>query len=123
MINSGSREQQYWEQMRALEGKRNWEATVRVEALNNWTKEGNSMSELDKATPDEWTKASQRQVGGNHYKDFAIQPIEFVVRNNLGFCEANAIKYICRHVAKGGAQDVDKAIHYLELLKEYKYGQ
>lgn len=80
------------------------------------------MSLLDKATPQEWDKASHRQVGGEHYKDFPIQPIEFVVRNNLGFCEANAIKYICRHAAKNGKQDIDKAIHYLELLKEYKYG-
>lgn len=80
------------------------------------------MSSLDKATPEQWDKASQRQVGGSHYKDFAIQPIQFVVENNLGFCESNAIKYICRHAAKGGVQDVDKAIHYLELLKEYKYG-
>jgi hypothetical protein len=81
------------------------------------------MSLLDKATAEEWDKASNRQVGGAHYKDLAIQPIEFIVKNDLGFCEANAIKYICRHVTKGGVQDVDKAIHYLQLLKEFKYGQ
>jgi hypothetical protein len=85
------------------------------------------MSGLDDATEEEWNRstklASERQVGGGHYKDYAIQPLEFVVKNKLEFCEANAIKYICRHAAKGGVQDVDKAIHYLELLKEYKYGK
>ena len=40
--------------------------------------------------------ALDKQVGGNHYKDFAIQPIEFIVKNNLGFIEGNVIKYICR---------------------------
>jgi hypothetical protein len=61
-----------------------------------------------------------RQVGGTHYKDMAIQPGEFIRKNNLGWYEGNAIKYICRHKAKGGVQDLDKAIHYLELArKEY----
>lgn len=65
--------------------------------------------------------ASDRQVGGNHYKDMDIQPGEFIVRNGLGWHEGNAVKYICRHHLKGGAQDIDKAIHYLELLKELLY--
>jgi hypothetical protein len=38
--------------------------------------------------------------------------------NQLGFCEGNAIKYICRYKAKGGAEDIEKAIHYLQILKE-----
>tara|TARA_R110000796_G_scaffold89809_1_gene193436 strand:+ start:1577 stop:1894 length:318 start_codon:yes stop_codon:yes gene_type:complete len=58
------------------------------------------------------------QVGGEHYKHMHIQPIEFIMANNLGFCEGNAIKYICRYMSKGGTQDLDKAIHYLQLLKE-----
>lgn len=67
--------------------------------------------------------AADRQVGGDHYKAMAIQPIEFILANNLGFCEGNIIKYICRHTAKGGSVDVDKVIHYAELLKESKYGE
>ena len=62
-----------------------------------------------------------RQVGGSHYKDFKIQPVEFIVANNIGFLEGNAIKYICRHRAKAGKQDIEKAIHYLEMvLAEYE---
>ena len=82
---------------------------------------------INSITPGEWDgvagKATERQVGGAHYNDMVIQPIEFVVKNNLGFCEGNAIKYICRHAAKGGLEDLDKAIHYIELLKELKYGE
>ena len=82
------------------------------------------MSLLDNATEEEWNHASAmaRQVGGNHYKDFKIEPIEFILANNIGYCEGNIIKYICRHAAKGGVQDIDKVIHYCELLKELKYG-
>ena len=61
------------------------------------------------------------QVGGGHYKDYAIQPVEFCQRNRLGYCESAAIKYIVRHGSKNGAQDLDKAIHYLQLLKALEY--
>lgn len=66
------------------------------------------------------TTAFETQVGGNHYKDMPIQPTEFIMKNNLNWCEGNAVKYICRHRAKGKSADIDKAIHYLELLKEYE---
>ena len=62
-----------------------------------------------------------KQVGGDHYKKMAIQPAEFINKNKLLFAEGNAIKYICRHSEKGGIQDVDKAIHYLEMVKERDY--
>ena len=62
-----------------------------------------------------------KQVGGDHYKKMAIQPAEFINKNKLLFAEGNAIKYICRHSEKGGIQDIDKAIHYLEMVKERDY--
>ena len=67
-------------------------------------------------------KASERQVNGAHYKDFAIQPAEFVHRNKLGFLEGNVIKYVCRHGAKHGREDLLKARHYIDLLLEWEYG-
>ena len=67
--------------------------------------------------------ASDKQVGGEHYKDMPIQPSEFIFKNNLNWLEGNAIKYICRHSKKNGLQDIEKAIHYLELLKEWQYKQ
>ena len=51
-----------------------------------------------------------------------IQPGTFIYKNNLNWFEGNAVKYICRHRLKNGEQDIDKAIHYLELLKEEEYG-
>lgn len=56
------------------------------------------------------------QVGGTHYKSMKIQPVEFILANDLGFCEGNIIKYTCRHKQKGGVQDLKKVIHYAELL-------
>ena len=63
----------------------------------------------------------EEQVGGKHYRNMKIQPAEFINENKLLFAEGNAIKYICRHSLKGGIQDIDKAIHYLEMVKERDY--
>ena len=65
--------------------------------------------------------AYKKQVGGSHYKNFKIQPSQFINENRLPFAEGSAIKYICRHAAKGKKQDIDKAIHYLEMIKERDY--
>lgn len=62
--------------------------------------------------------ASSKQIGGSHYKDMPIQPSEYITKNGLGWYEGNAIKYISRYKQKGGKADIEKAIHYLELLLE-----
>ena len=58
------------------------------------------------------------QVGGNHYKDLRIQPVEYIHANRIGYFEGNVIKYVSRWRAKGGIKDLEKAKHYLELLIE-----
>ena len=50
-------------------------------------------------------KATEKQIGGMHYREHTIQPIEFILKNNLGFCEGNIIKYICRYKYKGEKED------------------
>lgn len=65
------------------------------------------------------TKAKDRQVGGDHYKTFPVQPTEYIMKNNLGFAEGNAIKYITRYKEKGGVEDLEKAKHYIDLLIEH----
>ena len=65
-------------------------------------------------------KATQRQIGGKHYKNLKIQPNEFITKNKLSFIQGNIIKYVCRFDKKNGNEDIDKAIHYCELLKEIK---
>jgi len=61
-------------------------------------------------------KSFKKQVGGNHYKKYKIQPVEFIIKNNIGFVEGNIIKYILRFKDKGGIADLEKAKHYIELL-------
>lgn len=65
--------------------------------------------------------AFKKQVDGMHYKDMVIQPTEFSHKNGLSWCEANVVKYICRHKAKNGIVDLRKAIHYIEFLAEMNY--
>ena len=63
-------------------------------------------------------KSSEKQVGGKHYLKYKIQPVEFIIKNNIGFVEGNIIKYILRFKEKGGVVDLEKAKHYIELLIE-----
>ena len=65
--------------------------------------------------------AYKKQVGGNHYRNMVVQPSEFINKNRLPFAEGSAIKYICRHAAKGKEEDIKKAIHYLEMILERDY--
>ena len=60
-----------------------------------------------------------KQVGGSHYKNFKIQPYEFISKNDLSFFQGNVIKYVCRYQRKGGVEDLKKIVHYcqLEMLK------
>ena len=67
------------------------------------------------------SKPYKKQVGGSHYKDMVVQPSEFINKNRLQFAEGSAIKYICRHAAKGKIQDIQKAIHYLEMIIDRDY--
>ena len=79
------------------------------------------MSSVGKRIADARERASSaldRQPGGCHYKDMAIQPVEFITANNIPYREANVIKYACRHQNKNGLQDIEKAIHYLEMIKD-----
>ena len=62
--------------------------------------------------------ALQKQEGGNHYKDLAIQPVEYITKNKIPFIEGSVIKYVSRWRNKNGIQDLKKAIHFLELLIE-----
>ena len=63
------------------------------------------------------------QVGGDHYRNKAIEPIRYIMENNLGYCEGNVIKYVTRHREKGGAQDIRRAIQYLNFILQHQYGE
>lgn len=101
------------------------------------------MSLLDKATPEEWNKASQEAntqwrvdweagkafvvdpkvegapipytgVAPKHYKKYKIEPWEYILANDLDFFQGNVVKYITRWKDKGGMEDLCKAQYYLE---------
>ena len=65
--------------------------------------------------------AYDKQIGGTHYKKMKIQPSEFVIENKLLFPEGNIIKYICRHLYKGGKEDLEKAKHFIDMIIERDY--
>jgi hypothetical protein len=65
--------------------------------------------------------ALDKQVGGMHYKQYPIQPVEFCQKNGLNAIESSIVKYAVRHRDKGGKEDVEKIIHYAKLLLELEY--
>jgi len=68
-------------------------------------------------------RATDVQVGGNHYKQFPIQPIEFIEKNKLSFLQGDIIKRICRYNKEGGKgkQDLEKIIHECQLVMQFEY--
>lgn len=58
----------------------------------------------------------------HHYTRFAIEPIYFIMENELPFAIGNVIKYVCRHDAKNGIEDLKKARRYLDMLIKQKEG-
>ena len=63
-------------------------------------------------------KALDIQVGGGHYKTLAIQPVEYIHKNNIPYLEGNVVKYVTRWRGKNGVEDLKKARHYIDLLIE-----
>ena len=66
-------------------------------------------------------KPYDKQIGGTHYQNFKIQPSKFVIENELLYPEGCVIKYILRHRLKGKKQDLEKAIHFIEMIIERDY--
>jgi hypothetical protein len=94
-----------------------WEVVMQLEI---WDKEVEVPENfLDPTTP----SALELQEGGDHYKDLGIQPIEYIIENNLDFIQGNMIKYATRHKEKGGKEDLLKVIHYANLAIELQYGE
>jgi len=74
---------------------------------------------IDTAAAAETAKSAlDVQEGGDHYKNMAIQPVQYIMANNIGFAEGNVIKYVSRWKNKNGVQDLKKARHFLDILIE-----
>lgn len=61
---------------------------------------------------------TKTQIGGSHYSKLALQPVEFIYKNDIPYIEGNIIKYVVRWRDKGGIDDLRKARHYLDMLIE-----
>jgi len=51
-----------------------------------------------------------------HYTEGSIEPLDYIVANDLDFIEGNIIKYVTRYKYKNGVEDLKKAHFYLEVL-------
>jgi hypothetical protein len=72
---------------------------------------------------DQGSRATDRQVGGTHYKDMGVEPWDVVdtwpYEQRLGYYRGGALKYVMRSGRKDNEiQEAGKAIHYLEKLIE-----
>ncbi|MEV5456666.1 DUF3310 domain-containing protein, partial [Streptomyces sp. NPDC052535] len=82
------------------------------EESRRWLDKGGVLSALD------------TQIGGSHYREGGIQPVQYIEANQLGFLEGCVVKRLTRHDRETGKgrQDIEKAIHELQLLLELRYG-
>ena len=63
-----------------------------------------------------------KQIGGNHYSQQAIQPIEYINANKLDFNHGNIVKYVTRDKLKDKDKDIKKIIDYAVFILKYDYG-
>jgi hypothetical protein len=101
-------------------------ATAMGDGIKSWyedrAEEGTPMLEPFTTIAPPTPSALETQVGGDHYKDLKIQPAEFLRQLNVPHLEGEAIYRILRHKQKGKAEDIDKAIHTLQIIRELDYG-
>jgi len=62
--------------------------------------------------------AKDHQVGGDHYKKMKIQPIDYIMANQMPFCEASVVKYVSRWRDKNGIEDLRKAKQLIDFIIE-----
>lgn len=96
-------------------GVRQWKLPPNIDSVGE-AREGH----IHPVTGSVGTSALEKQVGGNHYKQFPIQPVEFINANNLSYMQGNVIKYVVRYPFKNGIADLEKAKHYIEMLIEFE---
>jgi len=81
---------------------------------------GGELSSGPPVSPD----GEHKQIGGHHYSRMKIQPVEFIVANDIDYLTGNAIKYLCRYKHKGQPYtDLLKAQHYVEMLLARERGE
>jgi len=64
--------------------------------------------------------ALDRQVGGDHYLGFPVQPAAYITLNRLGWLQGCVVKRISRYdkPTGKGLEDLEKIIHEVEMIIE-----
>ena len=85
--------------------------------------DGPNSAYVAKPRPSEPRDPLKIQVGGDHYKNFKIQPGIFSEENKLSFFQGDIVKRICRYNVEGGKGrlDLEKAKHEIDLLIKIHY--
>ena len=89
---------------------------MQIDKENYQYHEGNEVVVKKELFDDSWDSPYSAQVAGSHYKDLAIQPVEYIIANNLSYLQGSVIKYTTRYKSKGGVEDLKKAIHFLQMM-------
>jgi hypothetical protein len=71
---------------------------------------------MTKIFDESWDDPLTAQVGGDHYKNLVIQPVEYITANNLSYLQGSVIKYVTRYQDKNGIEDLQKAIHFVKMM-------
>lgn len=84
-----------------------------------------SVAKANVIPPTVSASALTTQPSGTHYSDAAIQPVQFIEANKLGFLEGCIVKRATRHnhPTGKGSEDIRKIIHEAQLLLEIRYGE
>lgn len=94
-------------------------ALIREDGTEHWYLNGEAVTEEEVMGSKD---NKDYQVGGDHYAKQSIQPWDYMEacmseEEFKGYLRGNVIKYVSRYDKKGGLQDIDKAMHYLEKLR------
>ena len=61
------------------------------------------------------------QVGGSHYQNYKVQPITWALDNHINAAEFSILRYLLRYKNKNGLEDLNKAIHYTQILMQQTF--
>jgi hypothetical protein len=104
------------------EWTRDWQVAGGVTGANHTFVEKSDGVIVEEEEEDKGS-ALDTQVGGDHYKDYKMQPMEIAYDYKLSPALAHCLPYILRYKKKNGKQDLEKAIHCLQLAIELEYGE
>jgi len=90
---------------------------IPTKSCQQWDAQTQSYVEVIKDRP---RLEKEEVTNPKHYDKvgFGIQPLEYIIANELDFLEGNVIKYVSRYPHKGGLNDLLKARTYIEKLIE-----